>query len=151
DANLGTAIVGLLPVAAGRGKLAEAAAEFLRDAHRRGHAGFLSEQLAAAEPEVAERVRKAVLGPVEKVYALLTPATAPADLRDVPPRATAGGSRDGVAVAVLPPVLGGRAPRLDRFQVQGLLGLLHRASLTTPSYPLAAIRRVADPASLDAF
>src|SRR5262249_10558584 len=64
----GNAVAGLLPVAAGRGKLADAAVEYLRDARRQGLADFIEQQLKGAPAEVADKVSREVLEHAEKVY-----------------------------------------------------------------------------------
>ncbi len=52
DAQPGNAIVGLLPLVTQKGKLAEAALQFLRDARLRGLGEFLDQQLQSASPAV---------------------------------------------------------------------------------------------------
>jgi hypothetical protein len=147
--NLGTAITGLVPLAAGRGKLAEGAAELLRDAHRQGHGEFVRTQVAA-HPEVAEKVRKVVLDPVESPCPPLTPETTPPELlAAIPPTAPAG-APEWVETAVLPPILVADH-RLAASQVRLVLGLLSRASLPGRHHTLSILRRFADPGSLDAF
>ena len=59
--QVGNAIVGLVPDAAGRGKLAEAAVEYLRDAKKKGHEEIIRTALKGVAPDVAESVRKSVL------------------------------------------------------------------------------------------
>src|SRR5262249_25711987 len=73
----GNAVAGLIPTAAGKGKLAEAAVEFLREAKRKGLGHFLAEQLKQAAPDVAAKVRAAGLGHQEKGYPPLDPKTTP--------------------------------------------------------------------------
>src|SRR5206468_1207486 len=48
DEQVGNAVAGLLPVAAGRGKLAEAALDYLREAKRKGFAAFIEAQVKQA-------------------------------------------------------------------------------------------------------
>src|SRR5262249_16126327 len=75
--HLGNAVPGVLPSAAGRGKLAEAALDSLRDAKRKGHAELIAQQVQQAPADVAERVRKTVLEHVEKVYKPFDDSTTP--------------------------------------------------------------------------
>src|SRR5207248_9709299 len=56
----GNAVAGLVPTAAGRGKLAEAAVAFLRSARRKGMGDFIEGRLRQAPPEVAAKVRAEV-------------------------------------------------------------------------------------------
>lgn len=54
-------MAGLIPVAAGRGKLADAAVEYLREAKKKGHEPLIRDCLADATPEVAQSIRRNVL------------------------------------------------------------------------------------------
>ncbi len=58
DEQPGHAIPGLIPVAVGKGKLADAALDYLRAQKRKGHEGFIRECLASTPPDVAEKVRR---------------------------------------------------------------------------------------------
>ncbi|HZT79336.1 MAG TPA: DUF4132 domain-containing protein, partial [Gemmataceae bacterium] len=151
DEQRGNAIAGLIPVAAGRGKLAEAAVEFLRDAKKKGHADFIVEQLKGVAAEVAARVREAVLEHEEKVYEPLTGKTTPRWLSRALAAAPAVGKLPGFAdPASLPPVLvDGR--RLNDEQARALLAALKASPLGAPQGLVAALKQHADAASLDAF
>ena len=81
DEQVGNAIAGLLPAAAGRGKLAEAAVEYLREAKKKGREAVIRAALKDAPADVAEAVRKTVLDHTEKEYAELEAAFTPADLK----------------------------------------------------------------------
>src|SRR5262249_35236573 len=61
DDNPSNAIAGLIPVATEKGKLADAAVEFLREARKKGATSFIEEQLNGAPAEVAARGRQARL------------------------------------------------------------------------------------------
>src|SRR6516164_8287195 len=78
DEHLGCAIAGLIPLAAGKGKLADAALDFLREKKRQGHAPLIAKLLAAAPAECAARVRSEVLEREEKVYKPLDASSTPA-------------------------------------------------------------------------
>jgi hypothetical protein len=151
DENVGNAIAGLIPVAAGRGRLADAALDYLRKAHSEGHASFIEEQLAASPPEAARRVRQEVLENAAAAIPPLDDATTPAPLRKV--FQSAGKLRplpDWVSLTSLPPLrLGDR--RLNDEQVQLLLCALRDSPLSTPSPVVAAIKEQVEPASRDAF
>ena len=60
-----------------RGKLADAALEYLRDQHRKGHEGFIRECLAAALPEAADKFRRQVLERTEVVVPTLDAESTP--------------------------------------------------------------------------
>jgi hypothetical protein len=60
DEQVGNAVAGLVPVAAGEGDLADAAADYLRGAKQKGHGGLIEERLKTQTRAVAARVRRAV-------------------------------------------------------------------------------------------
>jgi predicted DNA-binding WGR domain protein len=150
--NLGNAIAGLIPVAAGRGKLAEAALDFLRDAKERGHAAFIEQQLQSATPEIANRIRQEVLERVEIVQeAFEDDYAAPAWLRT----ALAGGGQPTalpgwVSLTNLPPLIVGDR-RLNDGQMSAVLSALRQSPLGTPAQLVKAIKEHIDPAVRDAF
>jgi predicted DNA-binding WGR domain protein len=151
DENPGEAVAGLIPVAAGVGKLAEAAVEYLLATKTKGHNDFIAEQLKAATPEVAARVREAVLGHEEKVYNPLDAKATPKPLRDTLAKSAADrGLPAWAAPALLPPLLvGGR--RLSDDQTAAVLAALRRTPLGTAEPLLDAFKAHADRAALDAF
>src|SRR5262249_19737379 len=125
DEQPGNAVAGLLPVAAGRGKLADAAVEYLRDARRQRLADFIQQQLKGAPAEVADRVRREVLEHAEKVYEPFDDRKTPEWLRaalNVPP-GKPGKLPDWVNPLNLPPVTAGER-RLNDDQVRALLAAL---------------------------
>ena len=73
------AIPGLVPLAASRGKLAEDAVQYLREA---GHRELIEQALQAAPAEVAERVRRLVLEHEETNYPPFEDAALPDWLRE---------------------------------------------------------------------
>jgi predicted DNA-binding WGR domain protein len=150
DDHPGNAIAGLIPVAAGQGKLAQAAVEYLRLAAKKGFTDFITAQLEAVPGEVAARVREAVLEREEKVYPLLDANTTPPALRD----ALAGAPKPTPLVgwaspANLPPLLVGEL-RLSDEQVLAVLAALHRPR-AVPDPLLGAVKEHADRAALDTF
>ena len=153
DQQVGNAIAGLLPVAAGRGKLAEAAIEYLREAKRKGHESLVRAAVQGAAPAVAEVVRKSVLEHVEKVYPLLEDQAMPADLKagfaDAKMKKR-GNPPAWAAPALLPPILIGEH-RLGDERVTAVLGALQQSAPDVPGVLVAAVKKHADPASLDAF
>jgi hypothetical protein len=66
--EVGNAVAGLLPLAAGRGRLADAARAYLRTLKRRGLDEVISGQLGNLEPAAAGRIRSAVLDTQEVRY-----------------------------------------------------------------------------------
>ncbi len=151
DDNPGNAIAGLIPVAADGGKLADAARDFLREAKKCGFAAFIEEQLKAAPPEAAARVRQDVLEHEEKVYEPLDERTTPGWLREALAAAPAKGKPSAFAQpARLPPLLvEGR--RLSDGQAEALLAALKASPLASTQALVAVLKRHADRASLDAF
>jgi hypothetical protein len=133
DDHPGNAIAGLILVAAGRGKVAEMAIEFLRDAKRRGLAPLIEEQLAQAEPAVADAVRRMVLEHSERVYPALDDATSPDWLKKGIAGATIGKSKlPGWAhPSSLPPLLLDDR-RLNESQVAAVLAALQKSTLAAP-------------------
>jgi predicted DNA-binding WGR domain protein len=152
DENTGNAIAGLIPVAAEKGKLADAAVEFLREARRKGAGGFIEERLKQTPAEIAAKVRQAVLEHEEKVFEPLTAKTMPKELREALEQSTSGTSSlpGWLTPAGLPPLLvGGR--RLPDEQVPAVLAALRQSPLGSPLPVLVALKQHADRASLDAF
>src|SRR5262249_45742495 len=61
EENVESAVAGLVPVAAGRGKDADAAREYLADVGRRGHAALVEEHLWSPPHSVPPRLRRDLL------------------------------------------------------------------------------------------
>lgn len=149
--QMGNAIVGLLPIAAGRGKLAEAAVEFLREAKKKGHEAFIREVVKTVAPEVAESVTRSVLEHAEKEYAEIDPKSLPADLKsafDAKP----GKAKLPVWAALesLPPILIGDK-KLNAEQTTAVLSALQRSTLEKVDPLVTAVKQHADAGSIDAF
>jgi predicted DNA-binding WGR domain protein len=145
----GHAIPGLIPVAAGKGKLADAALDYLHTQARKGQEAFLRECLAEAVPEAADRIRRAVLEAAEIRLPTFDDATTPEWLRAADQvksvKATAW-----VAPEDLPPIAAdGRI--LNPGQVRAVLAALAASELGAPQSLAAALRAHADRRSLDAF
>ena len=151
DDNPGNAIAGLIPIAAGKDKLAEAAVEFLRAAKKKGYGDFIAEQLKTVPADVAAKVRETVLEQEEKVYEPLDATSTPKPLRDAF-AASKGAARlpAWAAPELLAPILiGGR--RLLDVQVSAVLAALRQTPPGSPEPLLDALRQHADRSSLDAF
>jgi predicted DNA-binding WGR domain protein len=150
--NPGNAIAGLIPVAAEKGKLADAAVEYLREARKNGASGFIEEQLKLAPGEVAAKVRQLVLEHEEKVFEPLTGKTMPKELREALAQLPSGtvALPKWLTLAALPPLLvGGR--RFPDEQVLMVLTALRQSALGSPLPLLGALKQHADRGSLDAF
>lgn len=151
ETEVGNAIAGLIPIAAGRGKLAEAAVAYLRDAKKKGHEKLIAACLKDANADVAEAVRKAVLGFAEKEYAPLK--AAPLWLKkalDAAAKATPGKLPPWATPTAMAPILVGDK-RLDDAQVLAVLHALQRSTLASVDPLIKALRENADPGALDAF
>ncbi len=148
----GNAVAGLVPTAAGRGKLAEAAVAFLRSARRKGLGDFIEEQLRQATPEAAAKVRAEVFAAEESVGPPFDAKTTPRWLREAlaaeaaAPADLPSWARDADLPAV---AVGGN--RLSEPQTLALLGALRASPLGKPRPLLGAVKRNADPAGLDRF
>ncbi len=146
------AVVGLAPVAAGRGKLAEAAVDFLRDAKRRGLSGLIEQGLQGLPADGAAKVRREVLEQAEKVYDELDSRTTPTWLAGAVAVTEGKSDRapDWVAPERLPPlVVEGR--RLNDGQVHAVLAALRKSGLGAPAALVTALRQHLDRRVLDAF
>lgn len=144
-------VAGLLPMAGGRGKLAEAAVEVLRSARRKGLEAFIEEQLGKVEPHLAARVREQVFPTTEKVYTPFTSADTPAWLASMlalPVKESK--APDWALAGDLPHLtIGDRC--LAPYQVDKVLAALRQSTLANPVPLIEAIDRRVDQASLDAF
>ncbi len=147
--RVGHAIAGLIPVAAGKGKLADAALEYLRTQRRKGHEAFIRECLASAPPETAEKVGREVLERVKVAIPAFDPNATPGWLRTALDGAAKLQSPSWVGRELPTVVAGDRA--LSEPQVDQLLGALAKSTLGGPHPLVAAIRAHADRRSLDAF
>jgi hypothetical protein len=153
DEEVGNAVAGLIPVAAGRGKLAEAALDYLREAKRRGHADVIAEQLQAAPPDVANRVRRDVLEQAAPTLDPFDEATTPAWLRQAAEEALGerpARSPDWVRPTSLPPLVLADRCLADR-QVEAVLHALRKSTLAEPLPLVSLLRRHLDRGRLDAF
>jgi hypothetical protein len=152
DEQVGNAIAGLLPVAAGDGELAGAAVEFLRESTRAGLAPLIEERLRRAKKDVAERVRRTVLEHEAKAPAPLDDSASPdwlqAALKATPDEK--GRLPAWVSPATLPPVVV-KKRRLNEGQVRRLLAALKKGPLDDPSPLIVAVKEHANRTSLDAF
>jgi predicted DNA-binding WGR domain protein len=147
EQNLSHAIAGLIPVAAGRGTLADAAVEFLRDVKRSGQADAI---VAAGGTELPERVRKDVIEFVDKVYAPFDASNTPEWLKSAAADAPKPKLPGWLPAHAIPPVVVGDR-RLSDAQAIALVGALQKSSFAEPHPLIKAVREHADGVSRDAF
>ena len=150
EANLAFAIAGLVEVAGGRGKLAEAAVRFLREQKKKGHGAFLEKCLANAPAEVADRVRREVLDYKEVDASPIDDADLPKAIQQGLAEASKLKPPSWIAAGDLPKILIGDRCMTDE-QVSGLLAGLVKSTLTEPLPIVRAVREHADRATLDEF
>jgi hypothetical protein len=150
DEQVGNAVAGLIPVAAARGKLAEAALEYLRDANKKGHGQLIEERLREQPADVAAKVRRDVLEHVEKVYPVLEEKQTPAELRKVIAAEPAARLPDWADPAALPPLLVSER-RLGDGPARAVLAALRQSTFEAPRPLVTVLRQHADRGSLDAF
>jgi predicted DNA-binding WGR domain protein len=150
DEQVGNAIAGLIPTEAARGKLAEAALEYLRTAKRKGHAAFIETCLASQPAEIADKVRRDVLEHGEMVVEPLDARTTPAWLMAAAKDLKTGKVPAWVDVAGLPAIRVGER-RLSAAQVALVIAALQRTMLDQRAPLLDELRQHAALDTLDAF
>lgn len=154
DFNVGNAVHGLLETAAGRGSLADAAIEYLRQVKRSGYESVIAAAVKAAKKSPgAVKVQSEVLDHEEKIYEPLTDKTTPKWLakelakvsslkqRKLPAWATAG---------TLPPLRLGEN-RLNDEQLDLVLQALAAANVGDTSELFSALREHGDKQNRDDF
>ena len=143
---------GLLPIASGRGKLAEAATDWLRGLKKRGYEDHIRAFAEALPPSERTRVMSTVVDYVEKTYQPFETADTPQAVQDALKSDTKVGNAapKWVGFHDLPPVTFGDH-RLNDTQVTALLGALQKSKAEAPHALVSAIKASADRASLDAF
>jgi Domain of unknown function (DUF4132) len=151
DTYVGNAVAGLIPVAAGRGRLAEAATEYLREVRRRGFTPVVEERLNQA-PEGTDRVQRLVLEPGGSAYPPLDDASAPGWLRqalDAPQQPQEGPLPGWLRVESLPPLVAD-SRRLSDAQIRRMITGLRKSTLR--KWPLVvAVRQSVGACWRDAF
>jgi len=154
DTYVGHSVQGLLETAAGQGRLAEAALEYLRDARRKGYAEVIAAAIqAASNQQAGARIQAEVLDREEKIYEPLDTATTPQWLRDALDVVGSIKVRPlpaWASAATLPPLLVGDR-RLNDEQVSLLLQVLAATPITTRHPLFTAVREHVDEQSRDAF
>jgi predicted DNA-binding WGR domain protein len=144
-------IAGLIPVAAGRDKLAEQAQDYLRVQARRGNREMLEKLLEQAAPEVAEKVRKAVLSEDETALPPLDEQNTPAWLTEALAKVKTGKLPLWASPALLPPLPLGQNILNDK-QITQFLAALQTSSLDKPHPVIALLKQQPETrAALDGF
>lgn len=154
DTHVGNAVAGLLETAAGRGKLADAATDYLRLVKRQGYADLIAEALkSVGNAEVAAKVQREVLDREERSFEPFADATTPDWLREELGALGAMKRRAlpaWAAVASLPPMVVGDR-RLSDEQLALLLSVLAATPVGTSHPLLAALKQHADRQACDEF
>lgn len=172
--NTTNAIFGLLAATTGRGKVADGAVEYLREAKRRGNEAVIRAALAQAPPEVAESVREHVLDYVEKTYPELAPKAIPKELKSLLDAAAKEKADEEAAKkaaeatkkkpskpkpqripmwaepSALPPILLDEHKLSDEHAML-VLDALSRSTLEKPDPLIVAVKKTMDATALDNF
>lgn len=150
ETEVGNAIAGLVPVAAGSGKLAEAALEYLRNKKREGFGDLIGAVVAGGPPQVSASI-DALLKQEEKAWPVLD--NVPSWLADAVQEAAALRPLRGttfVQIGRLPAiVVNGNA--LGQEHVAAVLLALQHAEPNAPGVLIDALKRHARPDSLADF
>lgn len=154
DTHVGNAVAGLVETAAGRGKLADAAMDYLRVAKRQGYAEQIAETLKKVkDADAAAKVQREVLDREERIVEPFTDATTPDWLRQEIAALGAIKRRalpSWASAASLPPlVVDGR--RLSDEQLALALNVLAATPVATSHPLLATLKQRADRQACDEF
>ena len=148
--NPASAADGLAKIAAGKGKLADAAKEFFAELKAKGQTATIRTAMAA-HPESAAALQ-AILDHQKKSYPALDRAAMPTELRaalDALPK-KAPAPPDWISAAALPPVLVGGA-KLAEAEVAAMLSAFRSAKGDARPDVAVALKKLADARSLDTF
>jgi predicted DNA-binding WGR domain protein len=153
DENVGCAIAGLIDVAAGRGKLADAAIEYLRNAKKLGHQALIEESLKGASADVSTSILQLVVDHKERVFTPLDDRSTPKWLKDA--LAEAGKLKKAklpswAVAASLPSITIGNE-RLNDAQVATVINTLAATTVTGSHALFDVLHEHADARSLDDF
>lgn len=150
--NRELAVIGLLPLATGRGRQTEAAVEWLRTQKRLGYANLIEKELNGFLPTEASRLGNllgSVLDGLSAFDDTTTPPWLQRALAQVQPLPKYN-LPSWLELASLPSVQVA-SYRLDLNQVENFLLALQQSSLATPHPLVVAIKLKATPASLTNF
>ncbi len=150
DSHPGHAVTGLLPLAAGRGKLADAAVDYLRGLKRKGGEALIRSAAERAPGEIAERVRTLVLEHQEAGGEPFDETTTPAWLRDAVKELGKKKPPTWVTPQDLP-AIAAESHRLNDEQVSAALAALAASKLEEAHPLVATLKAHADRATLEEF
>jgi len=151
DQHPAEVIVGLVPAAAGKEKLAEAAREQLKLLARKGYQEFIIQELERLAPEVAKKLKSETVEGSKNIYPPFDDNSTPLWLKEALTSVVPTKSKlPGWAVpSLLPPVVSGKFC-FNESQLQYLLMALQQSSLETPHpFITAIIQADTDRKSLD--
>jgi hypothetical protein len=139
-------IAGLILLVMGRGKLTDAAIDYLRAQKRKGYAEHIQACLVDQEVAVRDRVTELILNHSEKIYTPFTTSNLPKTLIAALPKAVKISWIDPLD---LPPIVIGENC-LNPEQIQSVLTVL-KQSKPEPHIAIGDLKLLGDPVSLDAF
>lgn len=153
DTNVGNAVSGLIDVAGGRGKLADAAIDYLRSVKRNGLEHVIAAAVkGAGKSEAAAKVQSEVLDREEKVYEPHDAKSTPKWLSEALSNGPAKKKKlpGWAAAAQLPPLIIGDR-RLSDEQLEVVLQRLVAASISDKDELLTLLREKAEKSVRDEF
>jgi predicted DNA-binding WGR domain protein len=152
EENPAHAIAGIIPVAAGRGKLADAAIEFLLSMKRKGYAAYIQTCIETESSEIAEKIRSSVLNVEEKKSIEFDENTTPAWLQQSIDTLVITNKKTTWKIGSidLPSISCGNYCLNDR-QIESLLNALRQSELSKPHALVTAVKSHANPSNIDTF
>lgn len=147
------AIAGLIPVAAERGRLADAAIDFLRTMKRKGYGAYIQTCIDHESAGVAEKIRASVLDVEEKEYIPFDEQTTPKWLQESLATLSIKSTKKAswsISPVDLPPIAIGEH-RLNDSQVEAVLNALRQSKLDSFHAVVVAVKAHVDRPELDAF
>ncbi|NJL20355.1 MAG: DUF4132 domain-containing protein [Leptolyngbyaceae cyanobacterium SM1_3_5] len=145
------AIAGLIPLTAGRGKLADAAIEFLQTMKRKGYISHIQTCIENESAEVAARIRSAVLDSDSKEYIPFDSHTNPDWLQQISTSTKSTKKTSWtVSPTELPPIAIGDYC-LNSEQIEAILNALRQSKLGSPHPLITAVQTQIDRTATDAF
>jgi predicted DNA-binding WGR domain protein len=152
EENPAHAIAGIIPIAVGRGKLADAAIEFLCSMKRKGYAEYIQTCTDTASSEIAEKIRSSILNVEEKEHRKFDENTTPEWLQQAIDMLTTANKKLTWQIGSIDlPVISCSDYCLNDRQIVAVLNALRQSELGKPHALVAAIKTHANPAELDIF
>lgn len=150
EENPAHAVAGLVPLVGGRGKLAEAAADYLRVLKRKGGEALIRSAAEQLPQEAQERLNAEVLEYQDAAGDPLDEESTPEWLKTGLAAAAKKKAPTWITAEELPSITVGGRP-LNEGQVPGVLAALAASKLEEPEELVRSLKQHADQASLDAF